>query len=214
MRNRMNLFLISVFALLLSACGQESQTTEKGLQEGEHYFKYENILKGSSSNLAKANVIEFFSYSCGHCQDFAPQLKAWSKKNPDQVIGYVPVVWNQQTGVYARVFYALEEQPNFDANHHALLEFFRTLGGEKTLAEQMDKIYNFLASKGVDIEKLKSTVESQLLEEKLKYSIELSKNYEIRGTPTLVLNGSMVINDKALKKKEDLFLFVDELLNK
>ncbi|GAA3939309.1 DsbA family protein [Litoribacillus peritrichatus] len=223
MKKFISVVWVGLLALLLSACGEEkaeNTLVEENVQlmgvsqlkEGEHYFKYKNIVKTSDTNLADADLIEFFSYACGHCQSFAPELQAWHNENPKKEVAYVPVVWNQQTAVYARLFYALEQQPGFDKNHHDLFVFFKGLGGEKNLAEQLDKIYAFLDGNGVDTEKLKATLESKELEEKLKYSVELAKNYEIRGTPTLVVAGSMVVNDKALKSHDDFWRYVDELL--
>ena len=50
----------------------------------------------------KVEVIEFFWYSCPHCNAFEPTLEAWVKKLPsDVVFTRVPVMWGnpQLTGL-------------------------------------------------------------------------------------------------------------------
>lgn len=182
------------------------------LQEGTHYFKYENIMANQESNLAQADVVEFFSYGCHHCQEFAPELKNWNKQNPSKKVSYVPVVWNQTTGLYARVYYAIEPLKNFDEVHHEMFALFESFGHEKSLGDQLDKIYAMLAEKGVDVASVKARLEGKELEDKLRNSIELSKHYEISGTPTLIIEGSKRVNNKALSSKGEFFTYVDELI--
>jgi len=182
------------------------------LELGTHYFEYDNILVNEGAEIAKADVLEFFSYGCGHCQQFAPELQAWHEKNGSKQVAYIPVVWNQTTGLYARLFYAIQPLENFDEVHHDMFKLFATFGNEKSLGEQLDKIYAMLAEKGVDTAEVKTRLESKELESKLRSSITLAKHYEITGTPTLILQGSKRINNKALTSKDDLFVFVDKLL--
>ena len=233
--------VVSVMALTLSACSKdaadEASTSNANkaevhdhhhhdsdsnapimvpfsgeLELGTHYFEYENVLANESPEIAKADVLEFFSYGCGHCQQFAPDLQAWHEKNGSKQVAYIPVVWNQTTGLYARVFYAIQPLANFEEVHHDMFKLFATFGNEKSLGEQLDKIYAMLAEKGVDTAAVKTRLESKELESKLRSSITLAKHYEITGTPTLILKGSKRINNKALTSKDDLFVFVDKLL--
>jgi thiol:disulfide interchange protein DsbA len=182
------------------------------LQEGKHFFQYENILAAEDGALATADVVEFFSYGCHHCQEFAPELEQWLEKNPSKTASYVPVVWNQTTGLYARVYYAIEPLANFDEIHHDLFKLFATFGHEKSLGEQMDKIYALLQEKGVNVEEVKQRLESKALEDKLRRSIELSKHYEITGTPTLIIEGAKRVNNQVLNSKDEFFTYVEKLI--
>jgi thiol:disulfide interchange protein DsbA len=121
-------------------------------------------------------------------------------------------VWNQQTAIYARVYYALEALPQFNELHHELFEVFESFGHEMTLGDQLKNIYEYVATKGIDSDQFKQTVEGKGLEDKLKNSIALAKHYEITGTPTLIISGAMKVNNKALTAKDDLLVYVDKLL--
>ncbi|GLQ31284.1 DsbA family protein [Litoribrevibacter albus] len=209
---------------LITACSDTESTKQTSanepimtvasgqLEEGTHYFSYENILAKQDSSLAQADIVEFFSYSCHHCQEFAPQLEKWNQQNPSKKVSYVPVVWNQTTGLYARVYYAVEPLENFESIHHDMFKLFETFGNEKSLGEQLDKIYAMLEEKGVDVASVKQRLESKELEDKLRNSIELSKHYEISGTPTLIIEGAKRVNNKVLTSKEELFTYVDRLM--
>ncbi|MFC3150652.1 DsbA family protein [Litoribrevibacter euphylliae] len=227
MGKRLMAVMMSVgIAAAVTGCGNEQEPVSKvsesnepimtmasgQLQEGTHYFKYDNIMANQDANLAQADVVEFFSYGCHHCQEFAPELKDWNKQNPSKKVSYVPVVWNQTTGLYARVYYAIEPLNNFDEVHHEMFKLFETFGHEKSLGEQLDKIYAMLEEKSVDVAAVKARVESKELEDKLRNSIELSKHYEISGTPTLIIEGARRVNNKALTSKDDFFTFVDQLI--
>ena len=58
----------------------------------------------------KIEVVEFFWYSCPHCNAFEPTLEAWSKKLPaDVVLRRVPVAFRDEPFVaHQKIFYALE----------------------------------------------------------------------------------------------------------
>jgi thiol:disulfide interchange protein DsbA len=96
--------------------------------------------------------------------------------------------------------------------HHELFEVFESFGHEMTLGDQLKNIYEFVATKGIDSDQFKQTVEGKGLEDKLKNSIALAKHYEITGTPTLIISGAMKVNNKALTAKDDLLVYVDKLL--
>ena len=58
----------------------------------------------------KIEVVEFFSYGCPHCAEFAPILERWSaKQQKDVVLRRVPVSFGRPAWAnMARLFYSLE----------------------------------------------------------------------------------------------------------
>ena len=57
----------------------------------------------------KVEVIEFFWYSCSHCNAFEPALNNWIKAQPkDVVIKRVPVAFQDSFIPQQKLFYALE----------------------------------------------------------------------------------------------------------
>ena len=57
----------------------------------------------------KVEVIEFFWYSCPHCNAFEPTLSAWVKQLPkDVAFKRVPIAFNASFVPQQRLYYALE----------------------------------------------------------------------------------------------------------
>ena len=57
----------------------------------------------------KIEVVEFFWYSCGHCNAFEPTLDAWVKRAPkDVVVRRVPVAFRDDFAPQQRLYYVLE----------------------------------------------------------------------------------------------------------
>ena len=54
-------------------------------------------------------VVEFFSYSCGHCMRFDPLFEEWRKKQPsDVLVTRVHVGFSKTYEPLQKIFYALE----------------------------------------------------------------------------------------------------------
>ena len=82
----------------------------------------------------KVEVIEFFWYGCPHCYDFDPDLMAWVKRQPkDVVFRRVPVAFRDDFLPHSQLFYTLQAmgKSNLDikvmdtihhSNNHLLTE--------------------------------------------------------------------------------------------
>src|SRR5687767_13197515 len=57
----------------------------------------------------KVEVVEFFWYSCPHCNRFEPALEEWIKKAPkDVVVRRVPIAFRPDFEPQQRLYYVLE----------------------------------------------------------------------------------------------------------
>ena len=67
-------------------------------QPGEDYTVLDNPQPGDSPG--KIEVLDFFWYGCPHCYVFLPELEAWRKKLPaDVVYKHVPVAFSPSARV-------------------------------------------------------------------------------------------------------------------
>src|SRR5512132_1433328 len=86
-------------------------------EEGADYVTLDKRVN-SDSPPDKVEVIEFFWYSCPHCNAFEPKLEAWSKKlPPDVVLKRVPVAFRDDFVPQQRLFYTLEAMGKLDQMH-------------------------------------------------------------------------------------------------
>uniref|UniRef100_UPI00286BF704 thiol:disulfide interchange protein DsbA/DsbL n=1 Tax=Roseateles sp. TaxID=1971397 RepID=UPI00286BF704 len=88
----------------------------------------------------KIEVVEFFWYGCPHCNTFEPQLEAWAKKLPsDVVLKRVPVAFRDDFVPHQRLFYTLEAMGKLDDLHRKV---FQTIHVDK---QSVDKEASILA---------------------------------------------------------------------
>ena len=77
-------------------------------REGKDYRKLAKPV-ATDAPAGKVEVIEFFWYSCGHCNAFEPTFAAWLKNAPkDLVVHRVPVAFNASFVPQQKIYYALE----------------------------------------------------------------------------------------------------------
>jgi len=142
----------------------------------------------------KIEVLEFFWYGCPHCFHLEPSLKAWLKRKPADVdFHYVPgtfgaPAWEPLT----RTYYALDAMGLAGKYHDAL---FTAIHEEKDPNKQRGlvtdprAIADWLASKGVDKQKFLDTANSFAVNNRVKRSEDMTRNYDVSGTPALAVNG-------------------------
>ena len=66
----------------------------------------------------KIEVVEFFWYSCPHCNAFEPTLEAWVKSLPKDVsFKRVPVAFRDDFSPQQRLYYTLEAMNKVDELH-------------------------------------------------------------------------------------------------
>jgi thiol:disulfide interchange protein DsbA len=139
----------------------------------------------------KIEVLEFFFYGCTHCYHLHPQLSAWEKKMPKDVeLQYVPVIFRDSWEGMARTFYALEAIGQQRRLHDDLFTAWNVKNIE--LGEE-SQILDFVAQRGVDRAKFSAAYNSFTMSSKVARSNQMVRDYGIRGTPTIVVDGKYVI---------------------
>ena len=89
---------------LLSAPLAQAQGTPV---EGQHFKRLANPVPVTVPG--KVEVLEFFMYSCPHCNAFDPSLEAWVKQqSADVAFRRVPVAFRPNLEIHQRLYYALE----------------------------------------------------------------------------------------------------------
>ena len=140
---------------------------------------------------SKIEVLEFFFYGCSHCFHLHPFLNAWEKKMPKDVeLQYVPVIFRDNWEPMARTFYALEALGQRDKLHDDLFKAWNVnnidLTGESQAA-------NFVGQRGVDRKKFAEAYSSFSVSSKVIRCSQMQESYQIRGTPTIIVDGKYTI---------------------
>ena len=106
----------------------------------------------------KVEVIEFFWYSCPHCNAFEPRLEGWIKKLPADVsIKRVPVAFRDTFVPQQRLFYTLEAMGKIDELHGKV---FQAIHGQKMGLDREETILEWAEKQGLDKAKFKELYNS------------------------------------------------------
>ncbi len=129
---------------------------------------------------AKVTIVEFFDFNCGYCKRLAPAMMKVIKANPNVKFVFKPVTFLGSMPI-AKAAMAANEQGKFLEVYEALL----------THDGQIDDaaIKEIVTKAGLNYEKTKEIMESDKVKNSLSAIAELSQKVEIRGVPTLIING-------------------------
>ena len=139
----------------------------------------------------KIEVLEFFFYGCSHCFNLHPFISTWEKTMPKDVeLQYVPVIFRDSWEGMARTFYALETLGQVNKLHNDLFNAWNVTNIDLASEAQ---ITDFVAQHGVDRAKFTAAYNSFTMSSKVARCNQMVRDYGIRGTPTIVVEGKYVI---------------------
>ncbi len=135
----------------------------------------------------RVEVIEFFFYACPYCNELEPLLERWRKRKPaDIVFRRVPVVRHDSWVPLAKTYYTLEAMGEAERLHAAVYHGIHV----DDLALSQEKIITEWAGKqGLDRDQFMAIYRSDAIREKVDLSRKMTIDYEIKATPTLVVDG-------------------------
>ena len=135
----------------------------------------------------KMEVLEFFSYGCPHCHEFAEPFERWSKKQKDIVVRRVPVTFGRpQWVVLGRLFYTIQlmKLPSLDA------AAFAAIHQQGRMLDDDQAVLQWAASQpGVDANKFKEVYFSQEVTNAMKKADAMAVSYQIDAVPSIIVGG-------------------------
>nr|WP_278254274.1 thioredoxin domain-containing protein [Sphingobium sp. BYY-5] len=165
---------------------------------------------------AKLKLVEYGSYTCSHCRDFAAEASEEIKKIVDtgkmsfEFRTYVRDPIDLTTALLARcggkdIYYPLSEQ--FFANQAAMFEKVQGQEAAFKNVEQLPPAQRFGAiaqiaglveyaqQRGISADQAKQCLTDTAAAEKLAKGVEAANSqYQIQGTPSFLINGVLVDN--------------------
>ncbi|MDT8990835.1 thiol:disulfide interchange protein DsbA/DsbL [Curvibacter sp. APW13] len=159
--------------------------------------------------VGKVEVVEFFWYSCPHCNAFEPQLAAWLKKLPkDVAFKRVPVAFRDDFVPQQRLYYALEAMGLVDKLH---AKVFEAIHVQRQRLARAEDIGPWIASQGVNEGQFMEQYNSFMVNAKARRATQLQDAYRIDGVPALGIAGRFY-TDGVLAKSMERALQVTEVL--
>jgi thiol:disulfide interchange protein DsbA len=167
---------------------------------------------------SKIEVLEFFWYGCIHCYHLESPLKAWLKRKPADVeFRYVPAAFDSSWLPLARAFFALEAM-GVTAKYHD--DIFNAIhrNNQRALISDPRAMADWLGGKGLDKQKFLDTYNSFAVNTRAQRTTDMTRSYDIPGTPALVVNGkyltapSMMVGSDNNVSYERFFQVLDQLI--
>ena len=135
----------------------------------------------------KIEVIEFFWYSCPHCNAFEPKLVNWIKKLPADVsIRRVPVAFRDDFVPQQRLYYTLEAMGKLEELH---AKVFDTIHVEKQMIDKEGTIVAWAEKNGLDKAKFVELYNSFSVQTKARRATQLQDAYKVQGVPAIGIAG-------------------------
>jgi thiol:disulfide interchange protein DsbA len=197
-------FALYGLALALSALPAAAQQPQRDVD-------YRLISQQPVATGQRVEVIEFFFYACPYCNELEPYLERWFKRKPaDVVFRRVPVVRHDSWAPLAKTYYALEAMGEADRLHAAVYHGIHvddlSLSQEKIIAE-------WAVKQGLDRDKFMAIYRSDAVREKVERSRQMTMDYDIKGTPSVVVDGRYLTSTGMTSSVPQVIPVLDGLLS-
>jgi protein dithiol oxidoreductase (disulfide-forming) len=176
--------------------------------EGTDYLSLDKRVP-SDVGTGKIEVIEFFWYSCPHCNAFEPQFAAWMKAAPkDVVVVRVPVRFRDDFEAQQRAYYVFESLGMVEALHGKL---FHAIHAERQQLNTAAALAAWADKNGLPEKKFLDTFNSFGVAAKARRATQLQEAFKVQGVPALGVAGRFY-TDGSLTQTMDRALQVAEYL--
>jgi len=159
----------------------------------------------------KVEVIEFFWYSCGHCNTFEPHIEAWLKTVPDYLhLRRVHVAFNSSFEPQQKLHYTLQSMGKLQELHPRV---FHSIHVEKKNGLRSEaKIFQWIEQQeGIDVAKFKEMYNSFSVANQVRKATQLQNEYAIDGVPSMAVAGRYFINGEMAGSTEGMLKIAEYL---
>ena len=179
--------MLSATALL----GAASAWAQQAFRSGKDYITLERPVATEAGN-GKIEVLEFFWYSCPHCNQFEPAFEQWAKNAAkDVVVRRVPVAFRDDFVPQQRLYFTLEAMNLVEKMH---IRVFTAIHGEKQMLNSDAAVLAWADKQGIDKAKFEQAYKSFGVATKAKRAVQLQNDFKIEGVPSLGVAGRYYID--------------------
>jgi len=197
------LFTVAVATLGLLAGGAHAQ-----LRPGQDF----TLLSPpqATEGGGKVEVIEFFSYACGHCYKLEPFIESWAKKLPaDVVFKRIPGAGSDSWSQLALLYYSLEAMGKLDTIHGKAFDAMHKDGTNLANPKIREQ---WLAKQGMDVAQYQGVEKSFTVQSKLSRAKQLMGAYKVEGVPMFIVNGKYITSTGHAGSPERVMPIVEQLV--
>ncbi len=173
--------LLAAVALMASTSGAFAAEPQNGVD----YTTLDSTARPDTGK--KVEVVEFFMYSCPHCNALEPLMSEWVKKQGDKIaFRRVHMAFSGPADPQAHAYVTLEAMGKLEGVHEKL---FRAIHVERQRLNKDDALLDFLVKNGVDKAKYLEYFNSFAVQTKMKRGAALINTYKLTSAPSIVIAG-------------------------
>ncbi len=156
-------------------------------------------------------VIDFFWYGCPYCFQLLPFTTEWEKtKAADVVVRRVPAVLRQEWVPEAHIYYTLDALGMADQLHTKAFEAFHR---DRLQATDTEAWVKWAEANGLERLKWENAYNSPAVRNNVVRAVELGRDYDVRGTPVLVVDGRYQTGGGQAGSLKNVMPTIDGLIN-
>lgn len=202
-----SLAALAALLLALAATGVHAQA-QSTPQLNRDYIRLDPPRAVASGD--KIEVIEFFYYGCPVCYELEPTLARWIFNGTGSAtLRRVPALSSDNWDNFAKLFYTLESLGQLARLHWPVYDNFHFNGVKLNEEAAMVK---WASGNGVDQQKFISTFHSPEIQAKLATARNMIEKYEIKGVPSIVIDGKFVTSARMAGGTRELMQVVGQLV--
>ena len=192
------------------AQAQSKAAAPKVPEEGTDYLALDKRIP-TEVGAGKIEVIEFFWYSCPHCNAFEPAFEAWVKAAPkDVMVKRVPVRFRDDFEPQQRAYYVLEALNLLDKLHGKL---FNAIHVERQQLNTLPALAAWAQANGIPAQKFTDTYNSFGVAAKAKRAYQLQEQFKVQGVPAIGIAGRFYSDGGLAGNMERVLQVTDYLIN-
>lgn len=178
-------------------------------QEGTDFLVLDKLAP-TEAGAGKIEVVEFFWYSCPHCNRFEPQLQEWVKKMPkDVVLRRAPVAFRPDFEPQQRLYFVLEAMGKVEELHSKV---FNAIHVERQLLNTAELVAAWAEKQGINKAKFTEAYNSFPVATKSRKTTLLQDSYKVDGVPSLGVAGKYYTSGTVAQTMERALVVTDYLI--
>jgi thiol:disulfide interchange protein DsbA len=202
-------FLARTGLLLLAFAGFAGASQAQEIRARQN-IEYRLIEPQAVQTGDRIEVIDFFWYGCPYCNELQPALEEWIKRKPaDVVLRRIPAILRDSWAPHARIYYTLELLGEVERLH---LKVYHSYHVEELHMSKPDVMEQWAVKNGIDRAKWLDAYNSPEVDARVARAQQLTKAYDVRGTPSLVVGGRYLTSSNMTPAVRGVIPVVDDLV--
>jgi thiol:disulfide interchange protein DsbA len=210
MRQALAALFACAFALLLCTSGSAVAQIPASQKPIRADLDYRVIAAQPVQTSNSIEVIDFFWYGCPYCNSLQPAMERWiSRKPADVTVRRIPAILRDSWAPHARAYYTLEALGEVERLHQRAYFSYHV---EELAMSRAEAMSDWAMRNGIPRERWDATYNSAAVQRKVEEAVELTRAYNITGTPSLVVDGRYLTSGNMSETLDGMIQILEGLI--